>query len=51
MHEEEDEDDDDMKKKKMKKKMKEDIDSLFADDSTISEDFKEKAVQFLKLVF
>jgi hypothetical protein len=27
---------------KMKKKMKEDIDSLFADDSTISEDFKER---------
>ena len=30
-------------KKEMKKKMKEDIDSLFADDSTISEDFKAKA--------
>jgi hypothetical protein len=28
---------------KMKKKMKEDIDSLFADDDTISEDFKVKA--------
>jgi hypothetical protein len=53
--EEEDEDEDDekeMKKKKMsesmhsdkmKKKMKEDIDSLFSDDSTISEEFKEKA--------
>ena len=27
----------------MKKKMKEDIDSLFSDDSTISEEFKEKA--------
>ena len=30
------------KEKMMKKKMKEDIDSLFADDSTISEDFKER---------
>jgi hypothetical protein len=29
--------------KNMKKKMKEDIDALFADDSTISEDFKSKA--------
>jgi len=28
---------------KMKKKMKEDIDALFADDDTISEDFKSKA--------
>ena len=27
----------------MKKKMKEDVDALFADDSTISEEFKEKA--------
>jgi hypothetical protein len=36
-------DEDDMKKKEeMKKKMKEDIDALFADDSTISEDFKSK---------
>jgi len=31
------------KKEMMKKKMKEDIDSLFADDSTISEEFKSKA--------
>lgn len=29
---------------KMKKKMKEDVDALFGDDSTISEDFKSKAV-------
>jgi hypothetical protein len=29
--------------KEMKKKMKEDIESLFADDSTISEEFKERA--------
>jgi hypothetical protein len=36
-------DEEDMKKKEeMKKKMKEDIDALFADDSTISEDFKSK---------
>ena len=44
-HEMEDEKDDDKEKKKemMKKKMKEDIDSLFADDSTISEEFKSKA--------
>jgi hypothetical protein len=34
---------DDEKKEMMKKKMKEDIDALFADDSTISEDFKSKA--------
>ena len=27
----------------MKKKMKEDVDALFGDDSTISEDFKNKA--------
>jgi hypothetical protein len=39
---EEDEDDED-DEKEMKKKMKEDIDSLFSDDSTISEEFKEKA--------
>jgi hypothetical protein len=32
-----------MKNSDMKKKMKEDIDSLFSDDSTISEEFKEKA--------
>ena len=31
------------KKEMMKKKMKEDIDALFADDSTISEEFKSKA--------
>jgi len=31
-----------MDKEEMKKKMKEDIDALFADDSTISEDFKSK---------
>lgn len=47
-HEDEDEDDEDEekneKKKEMhKKKMKEDISALFADDSTISEDFKSKA--------
>jgi len=44
-HEMEDEKDDDKEEKKemMKKKMKEDIDSLFADDSTISEEFKSKA--------
>jgi hypothetical protein len=43
-HEEEDEDEDEDEKEEMKKKsMKEDIDSLFADDSTISEDFKAKA--------
>ena len=40
-HEEEDEDEED--EKEMKKKMKEDINSLFSDDSTISEEFKEKA--------
>ena len=34
---------DDEKKEMMKKKMKEDIDSLFSDDSTISEEFKSKA--------
>jgi len=33
---------DDEKKEMMKKKMKEDIDALFADDSTISEEFKSK---------
>jgi hypothetical protein len=32
-----------MKKEEMKKKMKEDVDSLFSDDSTISEEFKTKA--------
>lgn len=39
-HEEEDEDE---KKENMKKKMKEDIDALFSDDETISEEFKSKA--------
>jgi len=38
----EDDDDEDMVDK-MKKKMKEDVDALFADDKTISEDFKVKA--------
>jgi len=37
---EEDEEDED--EDEMKKKMKEDVDSLFADDSTISEEFKSK---------
>ena len=40
----EDEDEDDKKQmKEMKYKMKEDIDAMFADDETISEDFKSKA--------
>ena len=34
---------DDEKKEMMKKKMKDDIDALFSDDSTISEEFKTKA--------
>lgn len=38
MHDDESQD----KKMKMKEKMKEDIDALFADDSTISEEFKSK---------
>lgn len=44
--EEDDEDveDDGDDKEEMKKKMKEDIDALFADDDTISESFKTKAV-------
>ena len=42
MHGDEDEDKAMMKKMKMKAKMKEDVDALFADDSTISEDFKSK---------
>lgn len=42
-HDEEEDEDDEEDKKEMKKKMKEDIDSLFSDDSTISEEFKEKA--------
>jgi len=42
--ESEEEDEDEDEKEEMKKKsMKEDIESLFADDSTISEDFKAKA--------
>jgi hypothetical protein len=40
--EEEDEDEDDEDEKKMKKAMKEDIDALFSDDSTISEEFRSK---------
>jgi hypothetical protein len=40
--EDEDEDEDDEDEKEMKKTMKEDIDALFADDSTISEEFKSK---------
>jgi len=42
MHGDEAEDKAMMKKMKMKEKMKEDVDALFADDSTISEEFKEK---------
>ena len=42
MHDDESEDKAMMKKMKMKEKMKEDIDALFADDSTISEEFKSK---------
>ena len=42
MHDDEAEDKAMMKKMKMKEKMKEDIDALFADDSTISEEFKDK---------
>ena len=42
-HEKEDEDEDEEEdKEEMKKKMKEDVDALFADDSTISESFKSK---------
>ena len=40
---EEDDDEEEEKKKDMKQKMKEDIDSLFSDDETISEEFKTKA--------
>jgi len=40
-HEDEDEDEKE-DKEEMKKKMKEDVDALFADDSTISEEFKSK---------
>ena len=42
MHDDEAEDKAMMKKMKMKEKMKEDVDALFADDSTISEEFKGK---------
>jgi hypothetical protein len=42
MHDDETEDKAMMKKMKMKEKMKEDVDALFADDSTISEEFKSK---------
>jgi len=42
MHGDEAEDKAMMKKMKMKEKMKEDVDALFADDSTISEEFKSK---------
>ena len=44
VHDDEEDDEDEVENKKhSKKKMKEDIDSLFGDDSTISEDFKSKA--------
>jgi len=42
MHDDEAEDKAMMKKMKMKEKMKEDVEALFADDSTISEEFKSK---------
>ena len=42
MHDDEAEDKAMIKKMKMKEKMKEDVDALFADDSTISEEFKSK---------
>ena len=43
-HDDEEEDEDDEERMKdMKKKMKEDVDALFGDDKTISEDFKSKA--------
>jgi hypothetical protein len=41
-HDDEAEDKAMIKKMKMKEKMKEDVDALFADDSTISEEFKSK---------
>jgi hypothetical protein len=41
-HDDEAEDKAMMKKMKMKEKMKEDVEALFADDSTISEEFKSK---------
>jgi hypothetical protein len=40
---EDDDEDDEEEDKKRKEKMKEDIDALFADDKTISEDFRAKA--------
>jgi hypothetical protein len=40
--EEDEDEDEDEDEKEMKKTMKEDIDALFADDSTISEEFKSK---------
>jgi hypothetical protein len=43
MGEEEESDEEVIEEASWKKKMKEDVDSLFADDSTISEDFKSKA--------
>jgi len=42
MYDDEAEDKAKMKKMKMKEKMKEDVDTLFADDSSISEEFKSK---------
>lgn len=42
-HDEDDDEDEDEEEDNHKKKMKEDIDALFADDSTISEEFKVKA--------
>jgi len=42
-HDDEEEDEDDEERMKEKKKMKEDVDALFGDDKTISEDFKSKA--------
>lgn len=41
-HDDEEEEDEDEDKEEMKKKMKEDVDALFSDDSTISEEFKSK---------
>ena len=42
-HDEDEDEDEDDKEEMKKKSMKEDIESLFADDSTISEEFKSKA--------
>ena len=41
-HDEEEDEDEEEDKEEMKKKMKEDVNALFADDSTISEEFKSK---------